>query len=116
METHLRLQERLPFLDQRSDKNFQCRLASVEENIEAYEILQDRTEEIADQTALEADQDQANVDEQRRTSNITKESYLDMIHVLDTWKTGRCLKEKADDLSGHSISLVPEHLSLSGPL
>ena len=34
METHLRSQERFPFSD-RSSKDFQRKLASVEENIEA---------------------------------------------------------------------------------
>ena len=96
MEMHLRSQEYFLFSD-RSSKYFRCRLASVDENIEAYEILQDRIEEIADKLAIEAGQ--ANVDEQRRTNNVTKESYLDMNHALDTWKIGRCIKEKADDLS-----------------
>ena len=79
MEMHLRTQEWFPFLD-RSSKDFQRRLASVEENIEANEILQDCIEEIADQSAIEANQ--ANIDEQRRTNNVTKESYLDMIYGI----------------------------------
>ena len=114
LEMHLRSQEWFPFSEQ-SSKDFQHSLASVEENIEAYEILHDRIEEIADKTALEADQ--ANIDEQHRTNNITKESYLDMIHALDTWKIGRLLKKKADDLS-ESKHLTSSRVlkGLSGPL
>ena len=45
MGTHLRSQERFPFLDL-CRKDFQRRLANVEENTKAYEIFQGRTRKL----------------------------------------------------------------------
>ena len=74
----------------------QKRLASVEENAAAYDLIQDRLEEVADEETVRADETE--VMEQRRLNGELLLAYQDLIDASQAWYVGGKLMDKAEDL------------------
>ena len=74
----------------------QKRLAAVEENATAYDLIQDRLEEVADEETVRADETE--VLEQRRLNGELLLAYQDLIDAGQAWYVGGKLIDKAEDL------------------
>ena len=74
----------------------QKRLAAVEENATAYDLIQDRLEEVADEETVRADETE--VLEQRRLNGELLLAYQDLIDAGQAWYVRGKLIDKAEDL------------------
>ena len=68
------------------------RLETVEENITAFELIQDRLEEVTESDALV--NKEADTMAQRKTHSDLVEAYQGLIRAGQAWITGECLKDE----------------------
>ena len=70
----------------------------MEENITAFELIQDRLEEVTESDALV--NEEADTMAQRKTHSDLVEAYQGLIRAGQAWITGERLKDKVTDLVG----------------
>ena len=70
----------------------------MEENIEAYKLIQDSLEEVAETDAVL--DEETEIMEQRRSNSELVEAYQLLIRAGQAWNTGERLKDEVKDLTG----------------